>query len=212
MGEGKTSPFFYKGDEMTLSEFRNQIRDLGFEEDTTMRDEYPNVFLNALNRSLDIINTTVKPIVGKVEIIQDGTQTGVVRYDLSEMCPDYEALYGMPTRVYNNAYYTFNNYTLEQNKIILMDASIIGTFTFYYTKILPDITASTADDFEIPIDHEVEQLLPLLTAYYVWLDDDERKAVMYYNQFDSMKQEILQRMREKQDMNKAEIIGGIGWN
>lgn len=195
---------------MTLSEFREQIRDLGFE-DNAIFTEYVDVIINALNRSLDIINTTVKPIVGKVEIIQDGTNTGVTRYDLTELCSDYESLYGMPTRVYNNQYYSFNNYTLEQNKIILMDASLAGTFTFFYTKILPDITRSTADDYVIPIDHEVEQLLPLLAAYYIWLDDDERKAVMYYNQFDSMKNEILQRMKEKSDLGKAEIIGGIGW-
>ena len=118
----------------------------------------------------------------------------------------------MPTRVYNNTYYSFNNYTLEQNKIILMDASLPGTFSFFYTQILPDINIETADDYVIPIDHEVEQLLPLLTAYYVWLDDDERKAVMYYNQFDTLKTEILERMRERSETGKAEIIGGIGWD
>ena len=202
---------------MKLSEFRAQIRDLGFEDDN-IYNEYVNVIINALNRSLDIINTTVKPIVGRLDIIQDGTQSGVMRYDLSEMCVDsegnsiYEALTGMPTRVYNNTYYSFNNYTLEQNKIILMDASLPGTFSFFYTQILPDITIETADDYVIPIDHEVEQLLPLLTAYYVWLDDDERKAVMYYNQFDTLKTEILERMRERSETGKAEIFGGIGWN
>ena len=196
---------------MILSDFKDQIRDLGFEDDAIFT-EYNEVILNALNRSLDIINTTVKPIVGKYDIIQDGTQTGVVRYDLSELCNDFEALYGTPTRVYNNAYYPFNNFTLEQNKIIIMDASLVGTFSFFYTKILPDFTVSTSDDAEIPIDHEVEQLLPLLTAYYVWLDDDERKAVMYYNQFDTLKAEILEKIRGRNESNKAEIFGGIGWN
>ena len=202
---------------MKLSEFRDQIRDLGFEDDN-IYNEYVNVIINALNRSLDIINTTVKPIVGRLDIIQDGTQGGVMRYDMSEMCVDqlgnsiFEALYGMPTRVYNNQYYSFNNFTLEQNKIILMDASLIGTFSFFYTQILPDVTTETPDDYVIPIDHEVEQLLPLLTAYYVWLDDDERKAVMYYNQFDTLKTEILERMRARQETGKAEIIGGIGWD
>lgn len=196
---------------MNLTEFKEQIRDLGFE-DNQIFNEYNEVIINALNRSLDIINTTVKPIVGKIDIIQDGTNTGVVRYDLSTMVSDFEALYGMPTRVYNNAYYSFNNFTVEQNKIILMDASLPGTFSFFYTQILPDFTVSTPDDTEIPIDHEVEQLLPLLTAYYVWLDDDERKAVMYFNQFDTLKQEILAKIREKQEIGKAEITGGIGWN
>ena len=202
---------------MKLSEFRQQIRDLGFEDDA-IYSEYSTVILNALNRSLDIINTTVEPIVDKIEIIQDGTQSGVVRYDLSDLCEDangnknFESLYGTATRVYNNASYSFRNYTVEQNKIILMDASLPGTFTFFYTPIWADITTDTQDDFEIPIAHEVEQLLPLLTAYYVWLDDDERKAVMYYNQFDSMKSEILGKIQARQEQAAAEIIGGIGWD
>ncbi len=201
---------------MILSDFRKQIKNLGFEDNTAM-SEYSELVLNALNRSLDIINTTVKPVVKSIEIIQDGTNTGVTRYDLSTLCvdsdnnPDYESLYGTATRVYNNAYYPFRNYTLEQNKIILMDASIAGTFTFFYTPILKDITSATSDSYVIPIDHEVEQLLPLLTAYYVWLDDDERKAVMYYNQFDSLKQEILEKIAKREATGAAEITGGIGW-
>lgn len=202
---------------MKLSEFREQIRDMGFEDDAIFT-EYVNVIINALNRSLDIINTTVKPIVGKVDIVQDGTETGIARYDLSELCVDsqgnsiYEALEGMPRRAYNDVYYPFNNYTLEQNKIISMDASLIGTFSFYYTQAIPHITTSTPDDYELPIDPEVEPLLPLLVAYYVWLDDDERKAVMYYNQFDSMKNEILERIRGRNGIGTAEIYGGIGWD
>lgn len=201
---------------MKLSEFRQQIRDLGFEDDA-IYSEYSTVILNALNRSLDIINTTVEPIVDKVEIIQDGSGTGVVRYDLSELCkdandnPNFESLYGTATRVYNNTSSSFRNYTLEQNKIILMDASLVGTFTFFYTPIWADITTDTQDDFEIPIAHEVEQLLPLLTAYYVWLDDDERKAVMYYNQYDDLRQQILEKIRAREEQGSAEIIGGIGW-
>ena len=42
---------------MKLSEFRAQISDLGFEDDN-IYNEYVNVIINALNRSLDIINTT----------------------------------------------------------------------------------------------------------------------------------------------------------
>jgi len=202
---------------MKLSEFRQQIRDLGFEDDA-IYSEYSTVILNALNRSLDIINTTVEPVVDKIEIIQDGTQSGMVRYDLSELCEDangnknFESLYGTATRIYNNAYSPFRNFTLEQNKIILMDASLIGTFTFFYTPIIADITTDTQDDFEIPIAHEVEQLLPHLTAYYVWLDDDERKAIYYRNNYDELKNEILEKIRAREEQGAAEIIGGIGWD
>ena len=53
------------------------------------------------------------------------------------------------------------------------------------------ITDETEDDDTINIPSEVEDLVSLLAGYYVWLDDDERKAVMYYNQYDDLKNEIF---------------------
>lgn len=53
------------------------------------------------------------------------------------------------------------------------------------------ITADTPDDFVIELPERTIELLPLLSAYYVLLDDDERKAVMYYNTYDNMVNDIL---------------------
>ena len=54
-------------------------------------------------------------------------------------------------------------------------------------------------------------MLPLiapLAAYFLWLDDDERKATMYYNIYDSKRQEII--MNEEQHMG-ALFSGGVKW-
>lgn len=68
------------------------------------------------------------------------------------------------------------------------------------------ITIDTADDSVIDLPDKVIDLVPLLASYYAWLDDDERKAVYYYNQYDDLKNQIL---AECQGGSKARIVGGI---
>lgn len=52
------------------------------------------------------------------------------------------------------------------------------------------ITTSTESDAEVSIPEEFEAILPLLAAHYVWLDDDIQKATIYWNEVDSMLQEL----------------------
>jgi hypothetical protein len=52
-------------------------------------------------------------------------------------------------------------------------------------------------------------LLQLLTAYYVWLDDDERKAVTYYNQYSEQLQMYLMNRQRKEGIARAVVEGGI---
>lgn len=58
-------------------------------------------------------------------------------------------------------------------------------------KITP-ITKDTKDDFEIELPDMVWSLIPLLASYYVWLDDDERKAVYHMNDYEGLKEELRQ--------------------
>lgn len=68
------------------------------------------------------------------------------------------------------------------------------------------IKSDTKETFNIGLSDYVMPLLPLLTAYYVWLDDDLTKATYYYNQYDSMKMEL---MNAAQRPKMARIVGGI---
>lgn len=70
------------------------------------------------------------------------------------------------------------------------------------TKPPKKVDEDTTDDTEIDIDEEKTSLLQLLTAYFVWLDDDERKAVMYYNTYQEQLSMYLQRR------GSVEVIGG----
>ena len=101
---------------MTFGDLKDKLRDMGFEEDASM-DEYKELVINAINRSIEIIKNTV---VSRLEGVN----------------PEAFAL---------------------------------------------DIDSD--DETEIDLPAKVTMLLPLLSAYYIWLDDDDRLAVFYYNNF-----------------------------
>ena len=66
----------------------------------------------------------------------------------------------------------------------------------------------TEDDFVIELPDNLLVLVPLLAAHFVWLDDDIQKSINYYNDYEDMRQTILNSCFS--DV-KATITGGIGW-
>ena len=81
------------------------------------------------------------------------------------------------------------------------------------------ITADTDDDFEIDLPERVMPLVPLMAAYFVWLDDDERKATMYWNIADQYKEGIIASMSKPQGFTfgsgkkgKSVIGNGLRWS
>ncbi len=123
---------------MTFGDLKDKLRDMGFEEDASM-DEYKELVINAINRSIEIIKNTV---VSRLE----GVDPEVFTLDID-----------------------------------------------------------SDDETEIDLPAKVTMLLPLLSAYYIWLDDDERKAVMYYNQYDDLCNQIFS---ERMNGTKMTITGG----
>lgn len=88
---------------------------------------------------------------------------------------------------------------LNRARMMIYASVEMGIGTDIPKKIVYDAT----DDTELDIEEEKTPLLQLLTAYFVWLDDDERKAVMYYNLYNEQLSMYLNRN------NRAEVIGGI---
>ena len=84
----------------------------------------------------------------------------------------------------------------------------------YYKKTLYEptrpeyIVDSTPDDFVIELPDNLLVLVPLLAAHFVWLDDDLQKAINYYNNYEDMRQKILNACLGD---TRATITGGIRW-
>ena len=84
----------------------------------------------------------------------------------------------------------------------------------YYKKTLYEptrpeyIVDSTPDDFVIELPDNLLVLVPLLAAHFVWLDDDIQKSINYYNDYEDMRQKILNSCLGD---TRATITGGIRW-
>ena len=139
---------------MTYGECKEKIRDLGFEEDSTM-EEYSSIVKNAVQRAL--------------QFLYDGI---VVRY---------------------KGYYKHE----------------LSTEDFEWTAVRPQpITESTPDDRVLELPDDIVELLPLLASYYVWLDDDQVKATLYWNAFDAALNDIVAGITRN---TKGVISGGVRW-
>lgn len=68
------------------------------------------------------------------------------------------------------------------------------------------VTSTTDDNFEIRIPDICECLIPLLSAHYIWLDDDIEKAVTYWNEYDLLKEELI---RAQSTPRHSVIEGGF---
>lgn len=70
------------------------------------------------------------------------------------------------------------------------------------------VTEDTEDDFKMGLAPNLQPLIPLLAAHYIWLDDDIQKATMYWNEYDQLKDQIIMVCSRPRN---ARIEGGIRW-
>jgi hypothetical protein len=83
------------------------------------------------------------------------------------------------------------NYIIQKGSVLLLPRASAGEYEIYYKKYPKKITADTPDDFELEADPQTVPLIPLLMAYRILKDDDERLAKTYYNEYQAAKEELL---------------------
>lgn len=69
------------------------------------------------------------------------------------------------------------------------------------------VSDDTENDFEIELPDKCVYILPVLASYFVWLDDEERKAVYYWNQWETWKSEFMNEARGRN--LKVTMYGGL---
>ena len=105
-------------------------------------------------------------------------------------------------------YTRFNNYEIESNRIMVINADENkGFFRIFYKKAHTDFENTQEDlQIELPLNLRVHHLVPLLASYYVWLEDEPSKAAQYYNLYEQKKTEIEARTNKP----KIKVLeGGI---
>ena len=96
------------------------------------------------------------------------------KYKISDLADDFLGFYSLPTDEHGNEIKGAR--ILDEYLIIPYDYS--GTVYLRYRKAPPAISLDNPSQ-KIPIPKDIEHLPALLTASYVWLDDDAEKAAHY---------------------------------
>ena len=194
---------------MNYGELKEQIRDMGFSDDAEI-EEFSELVPNSINRAIEEINLNVAPIIGVYEIEQDGTDTGLLFYDIESLTQDDDGnitfldFADTPVMVGTDVYQKFNDFEIENENTIVMDGALEGTFRVFYKKKHTPITADTPDTTKIELPLKAQHMLPYLAAYYIWLEDEQTKAVYYYNRYEG----LLQEYQAEKEKPRARIVSG----
>lgn len=193
---------------MNYGDVKTQIRDLGFEEDSTMT-EYASIVRNAINTAIASINMSVAPIKAYITVDQDGTDSEFQFYNMSSLTGGkFLEFTASPVEIGDGEKYTpFNDFDIENDNTVVINGETSGTFRIYYHADHTQYTADTADSVELPLPVMAHRLVPLLASYYVWLDDDQTKAITYYNQYEALASQIMAK-QEKPRMTVRTDWGG----
>ena len=180
---------------MNYEELKSELVSLGFSDESEL-NEFGDIVPQALNRAITEINLTIAPIIGTYEFTQTGEDSVLLYYDMEELTREdgdvvFLSFADTPVMVGNGVYRRYNDFEVEQDRILVIDGSVSGNFKVFYKKAHTPFTVDTDDLEDIPLPLKAHILVPLLTAYYVWLEDEKTKAVDYYNQYEKLAQNIL---------------------
>jgi hypothetical protein len=105
--------------------------------------------------------------------------------------------------------------SIERAMQYIYDSTVKILFPYYERELgerpaRPEhITIDTEDDYIIDLPDDLVELIPLLAAYHIWLDDDLTKATMYYNNFVQKRDAII--MANQSTVTAIIMDGGVRW-
>ena len=112
------------------------------------------------------------------EVFEEGYEppryTSTREYDLAEAIPDFLCATGEATDRFGNK---IPGASISSG-ILILPYDYKGEIVIRYRKRAPKVSIDTPD-VELNVPAELESLVPLLTAAYVWLDDSPDKAQYY---------------------------------
>jgi hypothetical protein len=134
-----------------------------------------------------------------------------IRIKMDDVLSDFYEL--APAELYalgntGNDYIVANDYFQEADKTLVIPREQTGIYLIHYRAYPQRITLDTEDDYELSVDPEVADLLPLYMASQIFKDDDLGLATQYRNEFevgrDALSQGALIPKKEK-------FVTSSGW-
>ena len=169
---------------MTIKELQTATAELGFEDtlDSSSR------FISAANRALYAANR-IRPKEAWVEIengVGNEGETEIINgelfyaYDIAS--DDFLCFSPIPVSKDGENLVVGRDFHRYGKNRLFFRASDGGIFRIHYYKKLRKIDLENEGD-EVDLDEDICQILPLLIASYVWLDDEEEKSALYRSLF-----------------------------
>lgn len=174
--------------------------------------DYVNEMADTANYALRDLADVARPIIKSVEIEQDGTAPGWVRYDLKELAPDFMRM--VPDRVvweHDGAYGRFVDYQQEGNRTLVFPGRVAGTFRVFYKAYPAEVTDSMPDDTTFELAPEALDLVPIYMASRLYKDDDIAIATDYLNEYQARREELMQTQDDAVDGDYGNFVSVTGW-
>lgn len=181
---------------MTYQELINEIRDLGFSDDSEIEEfAEAGLLFSAINRAITRINLELYPIIEKYEFDISDDDTGylyITMTDINDLFLDFADTPVLFERDGADFYTKFADYEIEADNTLVINADKNkGSFRVFYKVAHDTFTGKTAQLKEdLPLQLKVHHLVPLLASYYVWNEDEPTKAAQYLNLFEAEKAEL----------------------
>ena len=185
---------------MNYGELRQNLISKGFAEESDLIefDELGYTY-DAINQALDEISDYF-PVEAEFNFDIDESDTGIMNIDMADRSGFVALAEDTPVWYEKDGeeiWRAFTEYDIKKDRVIVIKMDDYeGSFRVYYFKEPSHVSKSTQTDFTFDLPLISHKLIPLLTAYYLWLDDDERKAIMYKNDFQDALSVALQKMRK----------------
>ncbi len=109
------------------------------------------------------------------------------KIDLARVISDLLYLTELPTDSYGRPIPGFRKISATE---ILIPRSFSGSILLTYRRKLTPIDTLEGDEAEIPLSEELLPLLPLLAAYYLWLDESPELAEDYRKRYEELSASI----------------------
>ena len=197
---------------MTYQELINEIRDLGFSDDSEIEEfAEAGLLYSAINRAITRINLELYPIIEKYEFDISDDDTGylyITMTDIDDLFLDFADTPVLFERDGADFYTKFADYEIEADNTLVINADKNkGSFRVFYKVAHDTFTGKTSQLKEdLPLQLKVHHLVPLLASYYVWNEDEPTKAAQYLNLFESEKAELKEQALARKF--KVRVVSG----
>jgi hypothetical protein len=197
---------------MTYQELVNRIRDLGFSDDAEMED-FGELVPNAINLAITTIGLEVAPQLEKYEFTIEDSDSGYLYITMPNIDNNFLEFGDTPV-VYavgnDEVYQKFSDFDIEMDNTVVINADDNkGSFRIFYKISHAPFTGDASQmETELPLPLKVHHLVPLLAAYYVWLEDEPTKAAQYLNDYEQ-KSAVIYSQSLSNRIRMRVLSGGI---